>query len=65
MELILFGGIMILCEHSGKPTLLFDRWSIGPSHIFGFPFCQRLWTVTERPQRLVTFVTFDQSDEGK
>ena len=31
----------------------------------GFPFCQRLWTVTERPQRLVTFETFDQSDEAK
>ena len=40
-------------------------WLVGPSHIFGFPFCQRLWTVTERPQRLVTFETFDQSDEAK
>ena len=31
-------------------------------HTFGFPFYQRFWTITERPQRLVTFGTFDQSD---
>ena len=24
-----------------------------------------LWTVTERPQRLATFETFDESDEAK
>ena len=34
-------------------------------HTFGFPFYQRFWTATERPQRLVTFETFDQSDEAK
>ena len=41
--------------------------SVSPSVVdaFEFPFCQRLWTVTERPQRLVTFETFDQSDEAK
>ena len=33
--------------------------------LVGHVFCQRLWTVTERPQRLVTFQTFDQSDEAK
>ena len=32
---------------------------------FEFPFSQRFWTVTECPQRLVTFETFDQSDEAK
>ena len=47
--------------------------SLAPTHIrcpsvghtFGFPFCQRISTVTERPQRFVTFETFGQSDEGK
>ena len=38
-------------------------WSVGPSHIFGFPFCHSLWTVTEGPPRLVTFETFNQSDK--
>ena len=37
--------------------------------LVGWSYCQtftrRLWTVTERPQRLVTFETFDQSDETK
>ena len=27
--------------------------------------CRRLWTVTERPKRLVTLLTFDQSDEAR
>ena len=46
--------------------------SLAPTHVspsvgdtFEFPFYQRFWTITERPQRLVTFETFDQSDEGK
>ena len=34
-------------------------------HTVRFSLCRRLWTVTERPQRLVTFETFDQSDEVK
>ena len=24
-------------------------WSVRRSHIFVFPFCQRLWTLTESP----------------
>ena len=32
-------------------------------HTFEFPFYHRLWTVKERRHRLVTFETFDQSDE--
>ena len=32
-------------------------------HTFGFPFYQRFWTATERPQRLVTFETFGQRGE--
>ena len=46
--------------------------SLAPTHVrpvrhtFRLPFCQpRLWTITERPQRLVTFETFHQSDEAK
>ena len=50
--------------------------SLAPTHVsplvrpsvgdtFEFPFYQHPWTVTERPQRLVTFETFDQSDEAK
>ena len=36
-------------------------WLVG--HTVRFLLCRRLWTVTERPQRLATFETFDQSDE--
>ena len=36
---------------------------VGSWH-FRFSLCRRLWTVTERPKRLVTFQTFDQADEA-
>ena len=55
------GAYLIFVPFRHAPTRVRCR-SVGRSHIFGFPFCQRLWTVTERPQRRVTFETFDQSD---